>query len=83
MYKFISALFIPLILSGCFDKESNHTVYDYLQNKELLEKDFSKCVSGEIKDVQKCNTVKSAKGKYSFFVQGMYSEDELRQLGKK
>ncbi|MGY4675248.1 EexN family lipoprotein [Ursidibacter arcticus] len=68
-------------IAACNDKEM--TVYDYLVNKPLLDEDMNKCISGEERDQHKCRVVKSAYNKYGFFKDGMYSEEELKKLGKK
>lgn len=54
-----------LALAGC--EEKNMTIYDYLQNEELLNKTLNECIiSGALNDEHKCQTVK-----------GVYSNTKL------
>lgn len=77
---FLLSLFSFIIVS-CGDKDM--TVYDYLINKPLLDKDMNECISGKERDQHKCDVVKSAYNSYSFYKDGMYSEEQLKKMGKK
>lgn len=86
MNKLVKILLLPvlsIIIVGCNEETKNMTVYDYLTNKPLLDKDFNDCISGKENNIQKCEIVKSAYNKYSFFKKGLYSESDLKQFGKK
>lgn len=84
MKKLIRLSLLSLFSLGvisCGDKDM--TVYDYLINKPLLDKDMNECISGKERDQHKCDVVKSAYNSYAFYKDGMYSEEELKKMGKK
>ncbi|KOE63001.1 EexN family lipoprotein [Aggregatibacter actinomycetemcomitans] len=70
-----------LALAGC--EEKNMTIYDYLQNEELLNKTLNECISGALNDEHKCQTVKGAYANIDSFKNGSLSEEHLKMLGKK
>ncbi|WP_258271289.1 EexN family lipoprotein [Aggregatibacter actinomycetemcomitans] len=70
-----------LALAGC--EEKNMTIYDYLQNEELLNKTLNECISGALNDEHKYQTVKGAYANIDSFKNGSLSEEHLKMLGKK
>ena len=76
------ALF-SITLFACNEESKEKTVYDYLVNKPLLDSDMQNCISGKENNVHKCDIVKSAYNRYNFFEEGLYSEKDLKEFGKK
>ncbi|PPE94938.1 hypothetical protein CBE90_04700 [Pasteurella multocida] len=74
---------LSMVITACNDDSKNMTVYDYLIDKPLLDTEMKNCTSGKENNKQKCEIVKSAYNKYGFFIKGLYTEKDLKELGKK
>lgn len=81
MKKIILLTVISVLVVACRDNVK--TVYDYLSDEVLLHKVFKQCTSGSLDDELTCNNVKRAYGLLDAYKDGVLTEQDLRELGKK